>query len=117
MDDPLSTVDAHVGRYLFTNCIKGALAKKTRLLVTHHLHYLPQVDYIICMEDGEIAEQGTYEELIKNRKNFSKLIAKYGGAESDSKIKEDEESILDIKENKKDQTVVLSKGLMSIEEQ
>ncbi|CAG8651559.1 27572_t:CDS:10, partial [Gigaspora margarita] len=73
LDDPLSAVDAHVGRYLFTNCIKGALVKKTRLLVTHHLHYLPQVDYIICMEDGEIAEQGTYEELMKNRKNFSKL--------------------------------------------
>ncbi|CAG8778327.1 23794_t:CDS:10, partial [Gigaspora margarita] len=82
LDDPLSAVDAHVGRYLFTNCIKGALVKKTRLLVTHHLHYLPQVDYIICMEDGEIAEQGTYEELMKNRKNFSKLIAEYGKAES-----------------------------------
>ncbi|KAF0540793.1 ABC transporter [Gigaspora margarita] len=117
LDDPLSAVDAHVGRYLFTNCIKGALVKKTRLLVTHHLHYLPQVDYIICMEDGEIAEQGTYEELMTNRKNFSKLIAEYGKAESDSKIKENEELTLDIKENKKGQTVVLSKGIMSIEEQ
>ncbi|CAG8720739.1 46294_t:CDS:2 [Gigaspora margarita] len=117
LDDPLSAVDAHVGRCLFTNCIKGALAKKTRLLVTHHLYYLPQVDYIICMEDGEIAEQGTYEELMKNRKNFSKLIAEYGEVESDDKIKEDEESTLDIKENIKDQTVVLSKGLISIEEQ
>ncbi|RIB18714.1 P-loop containing nucleoside triphosphate hydrolase protein [Gigaspora rosea] len=117
LDDPLSAVDAHVGRRLFTNCIKGALDKKTRLLVTHHLHYLPQVDYIICMEDGEIAEQGTYEELMKNRKNFSKLIAEYGEAESDNKIKDDDESTLGIKENKKDQTDVLSKGLMSIEEQ
>ncbi|CAG8440521.1 10797_t:CDS:10 [Scutellospora calospora] len=81
LDDPLSAVDAHVGRYLFTNCIQGALAKKTRVLVTHHLHYLPQVDYIICMEDGKIAEQGTYEELIKNGKAFSKLIAEYGETE------------------------------------
>ncbi|RIB26607.1 P-loop containing nucleoside triphosphate hydrolase protein [Gigaspora rosea] len=117
LDDPLSAVDTHIGRYLFTNCIKGALAKKTCLLVMHQLYYLPQVDYIKCMKDGEIAEQGTYEELIKNRKNFSKLIAEYGAAESNHKIKEDEESTLDKKANKKDQTVVLSKGLMSIEEQ
>ncbi|CAG8704303.1 27994_t:CDS:2, partial [Dentiscutata erythropus] len=78
LDDPLSAVDAHVGKYLFTNCIQGALANKTRILVTHHLHYLPHVDYIICMEEGEIAEQGTYEELMKEGKAFSKLIAEYG---------------------------------------
>ncbi|CAG8815953.1 13829_t:CDS:2, partial [Racocetra persica] len=117
LDDPLSAVDANVGRYLFTNCIQGALAKKTRLLVTHHFHYLPQVDYIIYMEDGKIAEQGTYEELIKGGKAFSKLIAEYGEAENADEIKNDEESTLNKKENKKVQTFVLPKGLMSMEEQ
>ncbi|KAF0367633.1 ABC transporter [Gigaspora margarita] len=118
LDDPLSAVDAHVGKYLFTHCIQGALANKTRILVTHHLHYLQHVDYIICMEEGEIAEQGTYEELMKDGKAFSKLIAEYGETESESdddEMKKDEEIILDEKENKKD--VVLSKGLMSTEEQ
>ncbi|RIB07051.1 ABC transporter [Gigaspora rosea] len=116
LDDPLSAVDAHVGRYIFTNCIQGALAKKTRLLVTHHLHYLPQVDYVIYMEDGKIAEQGTYEKLMKDGKIFSKLIAEYG-ADNDDKIKNVEESILDEKENKNVQTFNLPKGLMSTEEQ
>ncbi|CAG8797621.1 2081_t:CDS:2, partial [Racocetra persica] len=117
LDDPLSAVDAHVGKYLFTNCFQRALAKKTRLLATHHLHYLPQVDYIICMEDGEIAEQGTYEELMKNEKNCSKLIAEYGKSENDSEIKEDREQTLDDdKENKKDQTDILYNELMSTEE-
>ncbi|CAG8658361.1 29234_t:CDS:10, partial [Racocetra persica] len=115
LDDPLSAVDAHVGKYLFTNCIQGALAKKNAFT---YLHYLSQVDYVICMEDSEIAEQGTYEELMKNGQAFSKLIAEYGEAESDDKIKEDIESTLDEeKENKKDQTVVLYRGLMSTEEQ
>ncbi|CAG8843653.1 16120_t:CDS:1, partial [Racocetra persica] len=113
--DPLSAVDAHVGNYLFTNCIQGALAKKTRLLSTHHLHYIPRVDYIICMEDGEIAEQGTYEDLMKDGKIFSKLIAEYSKAESDSEIKEDKEQTLDDeKENKKEQTII---KLISTEEQ
>ncbi|RIB17409.1 P-loop containing nucleoside triphosphate hydrolase protein [Gigaspora rosea] len=116
LDDPLSAVDAHVGRYIFTNCIQGALAKKTRLLVTHHLHYLPQVDYVIYMEDGKIVEQGTYEKLMKDGKTFSKLIAEYG-ADNDGEIKNDEESRLDEKENKNDQLFALPKGLMSTEEQ
>ncbi|RIB12613.1 P-loop containing nucleoside triphosphate hydrolase protein [Gigaspora rosea] len=117
LDDPLSAVDARVGRYLFTNCIQGALSKKTRLLVTHHLHYLPQVDYIIYMEDGEIAEQGTYEELMKDGKIFSKLIAEYGEAKSDEEVKKDKELKLDEKENKTDHKIILSKELMSKEEQ
>lgn len=37
LDDPLSAVDAHVGRVLFDDCICGQLADKTRLLVTHQL--------------------------------------------------------------------------------
>jgi len=49
MDDPLSAVDAHVSRDLFDHCITGALAGKTRILVTHQLHVLPRVDYIIVM--------------------------------------------------------------------
>ncbi|CAG8746147.1 2894_t:CDS:10, partial [Cetraspora pellucida] len=116
LDDPLSAVDAQVGRYLFTNCIQGALSKKTRILVTHHLHYLPQVDYIIYMEDGEIAEQGTYKELMKDGNTFSKLIAEYGEAKSSDQVKKNKESTLDEKKIK-NHTIVLSKGLMSEEEQ
>ncbi|CAG8733244.1 36712_t:CDS:10 [Gigaspora margarita] len=115
LDDPLSAVDTHVGSYLFTNCIQGALAKKTRLLVTHHLHYLPQVDYVIYMEDGKIVEQGTYEALMKDEKTFSKLIAEYGKTKYDDEIKNNDESTLNEKKNK-DQIFDLSKEFMSTEE-
>ncbi|KAF8057290.1 Abcc2 [Scenedesmus sp. PABB004] len=37
LDDPLSAVDAHVGRHLFEGAICGALRGATRLLVTHQL--------------------------------------------------------------------------------
>ena len=40
LDDPLSAVDAHVGRHLLDSCIGGLLAKATRVLVTHQLHAL-----------------------------------------------------------------------------
>ncbi|CAG8547028.1 11089_t:CDS:10 [Funneliformis mosseae] len=95
LDDPLSAVDSHVGNHLITHCIKGALKEKTRILVTHHLHVLPNVDYVICMENGKIAEQGTYEELMRDGKAFAKLIEEYGEAEAEEEIdeKSDEKEI------------------------
>ena len=64
-DDPLSAVDAHVGSHIFKQCIQHALATKTRLLVTHQLHLLKHADWIICMDRGEVVEQGTFGELMQ----------------------------------------------------
>jgi ABC-type bacteriocin/lantibiotic exporter with double-glycine peptidase domain len=61
LDDPLSAVDAHVGKAIVQNClVNGPLATKTRVLVTHALHVLHYMDYIYVMDGGEIKEQGTY---------------------------------------------------------
>ncbi|KAJ3348660.1 hypothetical protein HDU83_001130 [Entophlyctis luteolus] len=81
IDDPLSAVDAHVGKHLFSRCIKGALAGRTRLLITHQLHYLPQCDKIVFMKDGRIAEQGTFSELMEAQGGFAKMFATYGSSE------------------------------------
>lgn len=51
MDDPLSAVDVHVGRHMFTACIRDALKGKTRLLVTNQLQYLPMCDHVIFMKE------------------------------------------------------------------
>ncbi|XP_034747580.1 multidrug resistance-associated protein 9-like [Etheostoma cragini] len=37
LDDPLSAVDAHVGKHIFEKCIKGELQGKSIILVTHQL--------------------------------------------------------------------------------
>ncbi|CAK9296813.1 unnamed protein product [Gordionus sp. m RMFG-2023] len=80
LDDPLSSVDVHVGRHIFENVLgpKGALKHKTRLLVTNAIHLLPEVDRILVMKDGTIAEQGTYTELsAKNEGVFSEILKNY----------------------------------------
>lgn len=78
-DDPLSAVDAHVGKHIFENVIgpNGMLKSKTRLFVTNSLSFLPSVDEIIMLDNGRIAESGTYEQLISNNSHFAKFVENY----------------------------------------
>ncbi|XP_039089530.1 multidrug resistance-associated protein 1 isoform X1 [Hyaena hyaena] len=84
-DDPLSAVDAHVGKHIFENVIgpKGMLKNKTRLLVTHGISYLPQVDVIIVMTGGKISEMGSYQELLARDGAFAEFLRTYASAEQD----------------------------------
>lgn len=50
MDDPLSAVDAHVGKFLLEECLCKYLTNKTRVLITHKLETLPYVDYVYIMD-------------------------------------------------------------------
>ncbi|XP_072823401.1 ATP-binding cassette sub-family C member 12 isoform X1 [Vicugna pacos] len=74
LDDPLSAVDAHVGKHVFEECIKKALRGKTVVLVTHQLQFLESCDEVILLEDGEICEKGTHKELMEERGRYAKLI-------------------------------------------
>lgn len=58
LDDPLSAVDAHVGKHMFEECIVKYLRGKTRILATHQLQFLRNVDRIIVLKDGEIEADG-----------------------------------------------------------
>ncbi|KAG8935993.1 hypothetical protein FRC02_005189 [Tulasnella sp. 418] len=85
MDDPLSAVDAHVGKALFSNVIMKGLRDrgKTVLLVTHALHFLHEVDYIYNIVDGRIDEQGTYNELVNGDGSFARLLKEHSGKASE----------------------------------
>ena len=86
MDDPISALDAHVGKNIMHNCIIGYLKGKTRILATHALQYTSFADRIYYMEKGEIKWEGTYQELVE-QKFYSEFAEKIK-----SKIKEEKES-------------------------
>ncbi|VAH23047.1 unnamed protein product [Triticum turgidum subsp. durum] len=89
-DDPLSALDAHVGRQVFDKCIKEELRHKTRVLVTNQLHFLPYVDKILLIHDGVIKEEGTFDELSNTGEQFKELMENAGKMEEQTEEKQDE---------------------------
>lgn len=79
-DDPLSAVDAHVGRTIFDKVVgpNGMLAKKTRVFVTHQIQYLAQSTNIMMMREGRIVEQGNFEVLMRKKSEVYQLVVDYG---------------------------------------
>ncbi|XP_014733665.1 PREDICTED: canalicular multispecific organic anion transporter 2 [Sturnus vulgaris] len=107
LDDPLSAVDSHVAKHIFDKVIgpDGVLKGKTRILVTHSISFLPQVDHIIVLVDGQISEMGSYQELLKQNKAFAEFLRNYA---LDEHIEEDEPTMLEEEE------VLLAEDTLSI---
>uniref|UniRef100_A0A3P9HFG9 ATP-binding cassette, sub-family C (CFTR/MRP), member 2 n=1 Tax=Oryzias latipes TaxID=8090 RepID=A0A3P9HFG9_ORYLA len=79
LDDPLSAVDARVGKHLFDKVIgpNGVLKNKTRILVTHGVSFLPYVDEVVVLVDGKISEIGSYNSLRASKGAFSEFLDTY----------------------------------------
>ncbi|KAM3856909.1 ATP-binding cassette sub-family C member 8 [Vipera latastei] len=68
LDDPFSALDIHLSDHLMQEGILNLLRadKKTIVLVTHKLQYLPHADWIIAMKDGTIQREGTLKDIQKS---------------------------------------------------
>ncbi|KAH7072955.1 P-loop containing nucleoside triphosphate hydrolase protein [Paraphoma chrysanthemicola] len=75
MDDPLSAVDAHVGRHIMDNAICGLLKDKCRILATHQLHVLSRCDRIIWVEEGRVQAVDTFDQLMSHNEGFQQLMS------------------------------------------
>jgi len=47
------------------------------VLVTHGIQYLPDTDFVIVLDEGQITESGTYAQLIAANGPFSKFLAEH----------------------------------------
>ncbi|XP_044944142.1 multidrug resistance-associated protein 1-like isoform X6 [Mustela putorius furo] len=89
LDDPFAAVDVHVGKQLFEKVIgsSGILKNKTRILVTHNLTLLPEMDLIVVMESGRVAHMGTYHELLSKTRNLTNLLQAFSEQEKAHALK------------------------------
>ncbi|KAL6250213.1 ATP-binding cassette transporter yor1 [Rhinocladiella similis] len=112
MDDPLSAVDAHVGRHIMDEAICGLMKNKCRILATHQLHVLSRCDRIIWMEDGHIQAIDTFDNLMAHSVDFQKLMATTAQEDTQATKLEDEEEV----EKKPEKKLKKGKALMQQEE-
>ena len=81
LDDPLSAVDAHVGRHIFDQVIgpHGLLKNKARIICTNAVNFLPETDQIIMLRRGIILQRGTYSDAMEDSSSeLYKLITGLG---------------------------------------
>lgn len=73
IDDCLSALDAYVGKNILEKVFKEFLKDKTRIMVTHYLHFLHEMDKVVLLDQGRIVAQGDFEFVKKTQsyKEFS----------------------------------------------
>jgi len=45
--------------------------------VTHAIHWLPSVDSVVVMRNGQISEIGSYQDLLSHDKAFAQFLKTY----------------------------------------
>ena len=122
-DDPLSALDAHVAKHVFNSVIgkQSLLEKSTRILVTNALHLLPQCDRIYVIDNGEIIETGTYQQLATGTSSFSNLLRDYtigqfqidtDEVEAPNLLGEKDEDLADIYDDRVDYPITSNRQLL-----
>lgn len=64
LDDAMSAVDGRTEAEIIAN-IRRVRAGKTTLITTHRLSAVQHADWIVVLDNGEIVEQGTHEQLLQ----------------------------------------------------
>jgi ATP-binding cassette subfamily B protein len=63
LDDALSSVDATTEEKILSS-LEGEFENRTAILISHRISTARQADRVIVLDDGDIAEQGTHDQLI-----------------------------------------------------
>ncbi|WFD25646.1 hypothetical protein MNAN1_000609 [Malassezia nana] len=76
IDDALSAVDAHTAKHLHKHCFLGPLAEgRTIIIVTHAAALmLPNSSYVVVMEAGRVAAQGSPKQLLSQGKISNEIM-------------------------------------------
>ena len=80
LDDCTSALDFETEKRIFKN-IKEYVPDKTLLIATHRVSAIKDMDEIIFLEDGKIAERGTHEELVALGGRYAEIYHRQSGEE------------------------------------
>ena len=70
------------------SALKTLLKGKTALIIAHRLYTIKNADNIVFMKKGQITEQGTHEELLRNRGDYWHLWSLYNENDLEKEVTE-----------------------------
>jgi ATP-binding cassette subfamily B protein len=73
LDDALSAVDAQTEMQILGG-LRDALAKKTRVIISHRLSAVRDIDWILVLEGGKVVEEGTHDTLMGRQGRYWELL-------------------------------------------
>jgi ABC-type multidrug transport system fused ATPase/permease subunit len=77
LDEPTSSLDARTESAML-ELLRRRAAGITKLVITHRLSSIHDADEILVLEQGEIIERGTHEELMALRGYYRAMLEHYG---------------------------------------
>jgi ATP-binding cassette subfamily B protein len=75
LDDALSAVDTYTEEEILSR-LRGVMRERTSIIVSHRVSTVRDADQILVLQDGEIAERGTHDELIARNGLYAELHRK-----------------------------------------
>jgi ATP-binding cassette, subfamily B, multidrug efflux pump len=73
LDDALSAVDTHTEAEILRG-LRTVLRERTSVVVSHRVSAVMGADLILVLEDGEVIERGTHEDLLRLGGTYAKLL-------------------------------------------
>jgi ATP-binding cassette subfamily B protein len=87
LDEPTSSVDSET-EALIMEGLEELMAGRTTFIIAHRLSTVRQADLILVLRDGQIVEQGTFNELLRRRGPFASLYrTQFGLREQERKFR------------------------------
>src|SRR4030095_8206833 len=74
LDDATSSLDSDSER-MVQEALERLMTERTTLVIAHRLSTIRNADRIVVLVDGTIAEEGTHEELLARKSEYSRLYS------------------------------------------
>jgi ABC-type multidrug transport system fused ATPase/permease subunit len=79
LDEATSNLDTE-SEQLIQSAMTGLLAGRTTFIIAHRLSTVHRADLILVMEDGEVVERGTHDELTAAHGSYYEMVQRQSEA-------------------------------------